>query len=148
LGIRRPSWLSRHGDAGQTLVEFSLILPIFLLLLFALVDFGRAFFTWQIVTNASREGARAAAVQSDAATVNTKIYSSFCSSWPSTSSCAIDTSKLSVTKTNVQGARGSEVKIALSYNFNFVTPIGPILGLFGGSISAPTIASTSSMRLE
>jgi Flp pilus assembly protein TadG len=131
-------------------VEFALVLPMFLLLLFALVDFGRAFFTWQVVTNASREGARAGAVQSTAAQIDTKIYQSFCSDWPSDpDSCALDSTRLTITKTGVQGARGSEVTVALDYDFDYVTPVGSILDLItGGTLAEPTISSTTSMRLE
>ena len=51
--------------------------------------------------------------------------------------------------TNVQGARGSECRVDLSYDFQFVTPIGDFLALIGGSsISDPTITAHSSMRLE
>ncbi len=148
-GVRQAIAGIRGSEAAQTLVEFSLVLPMFLILIFALVDFGRAFFSWQIVTNAAREGARAGAVQSDAATIDTKIYESFCSSWPDASSCALDTSKVSITKTNVQGARGSEVTVAMSFDFDYATPIGPMLALIGGgSLAAPTISSSTSMRLE
>jgi len=159
--LHRPSWLHalpgrirgvrhwRDTDAGQTLVEFSLVLPIFLVMIFALVDFGRGFYTWLVVTNAAREGARAAAVQGDASTIDSKIYGSFCSAWPSTSGCSLDTTKMTVTKTNVQGTRGTEAKVSISYNFSFVTPLGGMLRLIGGSsISAPTISASSSMRLE
>ena len=54
---RLPKWF-RESERGQSLVEFTMILPILLILLFALVDFGRAFYTWMLVTNAAREGAR------------------------------------------------------------------------------------------
>ena len=139
----------RQGQSGQALVEFSLILPVFLMLLFGLVDFGRGFYTWQMVTNAAREGARAAAVQSDSATIDAKLYGSFCSAWPTPSSCALDTTKMTVTKTNIQGPRGAQTTVAVAYTFTYVTPIGPLLALFGGSsISAPTISATTSMRLE
>jgi Flp pilus assembly protein TadG len=137
----------RESDAGQSLVEFSMILPIFLILLFALVDFGRGFYSWMVITNAAREGARAAAVQSDAATVDSKIYGSFCASYPS--DCSIDTTRMTVTKTNIQGARGGDTSIDISYSFQFVTPIGSMLTLIGGSnISAPTLTAHASMRLE
>ena len=137
----------RASEHGQSLVEFSMILPIFLILVFALVDFGRGFYTWQVVTNAAREGARAAAVQSDAATVDSKIYSSFCSSYPS--KCALDTTKMTITKTNVQGARGSEASVDIKYAFSYVTPIGSFMKFIGGgSLAAPTISAHSSMRLE
>ena len=60
----------RETEAGQSLVEFTMILPLFLVLLFGMVDFGRAFYTWLLVTNAAREGARIAAVQSDQPTID------------------------------------------------------------------------------
>lgn len=137
----------RETDAGQTLVEFSLILPFMLLLLFALVDFGRGFYTWLVVTNAAREGARAGATQMTSAEIDGKIYDSFCSNYPS--DCGLDTSKLTIQKSNVQGTRGSAIEIDLSYDFEFVTPMGDILIFLGGSsIADPTITAHSSMRLE
>jgi Flp pilus assembly protein TadG len=148
-GARRRGAKIRHWrqtELGQSLVEFSMVLPIFLLL-FALVDFGRAFYSWLLITNAAREGARAAAVQSDYTTVKNNIYSSLCNSYPS--DCSLDTSKMSITPGNIQGARGSEATIDITYTFSFVTPIGGILQLVGGSsISAPTLTAHSSMRLE
>lgn len=148
--IRRGVLRLRESEAGQALVEFTMILPLFLLLLFALVDFGRGFYTWLLVTNAAREGARVAAVQSDANTVQTRIYDSICDSYPS--NCGLDTTRLSWTNqgtANIQGARGEAVSINLSYDFDFATPIGEILNVVsGGNITAPTITAHSSMRLE
>lgn len=138
-----------RGESGQTLVEFSLVLPIFLVLLFALVDFGRGYYSWVLVTNAAREGARAAAVQSDANTIDAKIYGSFCPSWPSTSGCGIEADRVHRTVSNPQGARGTQTTVRVWYDFEFVTPIGGFLSILGGSsLSAPTISSTTSMRLE
>jgi len=145
--IRRLLHRFRQTEAGQSLVEFTMILPIFLVLMFALVDFGRGFYTWLLVTNAAREGARVAAVQADYATVQDRIYDSFCSSYPS--DCGLDPAKLAITPDNIQGARGSAVSIDLAYDFEFVTPIGAILQILGGSdLAAPTISAHSSMRLE
>ena len=55
----------RRRDAtgrGQALVEFALVLPIFLLVMVALFDLGRAVFAYNTLTNAAREGARIAIV--------------------------------------------------------------------------------------
>ena len=41
---------------GQALVEFALVLPIFILLLVAIFDLGRAVFAYNTLTNAAREG--------------------------------------------------------------------------------------------
>jgi Flp pilus assembly protein TadG len=61
----------RHGsrDRGQALVEFALVIPIFLLLLTALFDMGRAVFAYNTLTTAAREGARIAIVNQDIDTI-------------------------------------------------------------------------------
>jgi len=51
-----------HQD-GQTLVEFALVLPIFMLILFGVFDAGRLVFTNSTLSQAAREGARLAAVE-------------------------------------------------------------------------------------
>jgi Flp pilus assembly protein TadG len=43
---------------GQTLAEFALTLPILLLLLFGIIEFGRLFQSWVTIQNASRAAAR------------------------------------------------------------------------------------------
>ena len=48
--------------AARRLVEFALVLPIFILLLVAIFDLGRAVFAYNTLTNAAREGARMAIV--------------------------------------------------------------------------------------
>jgi hypothetical protein len=48
--------------SGQGLVEFALVIPIFLLVLVAIFDLGRAVFAYNTLTNAAREGARIAIV--------------------------------------------------------------------------------------
>jgi Flp pilus assembly protein TadG len=47
---------------GQTLAEFALVVPVFLLLVLGLFDVGRAVFIYNGLTNAVREGARLAIV--------------------------------------------------------------------------------------
>jgi Flp pilus assembly protein TadG len=55
-----------RNEAGQALAEFALVLPVLLLLIAGIIEFGRAFHIQQIVTDAAREGARAAVVQDGA----------------------------------------------------------------------------------
>ena len=127
-------------ERGQALVEFSMVMPIMLLLLFSLVDFGRAFYSWLLITNAAREGARVAATQLPLTDVEARVYGA---------ASALDATSITISTTNVQGARGSTVEVDLTYSFSFVTPIGDLAALVGGSsISAPAITGHSSMRLE
>lgn len=129
----------RETDAGQTLVEFSLILPIMLIMLFALVDFGRAFYTWIVVTNAAREGARTGAVQQPVDAIKTQVVKT---------ASGLDSTKLTITVVNAQGTRGQTVKVDVTYNFSYVTPLKALMAMGGQSLSTPTISSSSSMRLE
>lgn len=67
-------WIGRRRSAaprsrGQSLVEFALVLPLFLLLFMVVMDFGTAVFTYNSLTNAAREGARLAVVNQDSASV-------------------------------------------------------------------------------
>src|SRR5262245_58744247 len=49
-------------EAGSVVVEFALVLPILLLIMFGGVEFGLAMYNKEVITNASREGARAGIV--------------------------------------------------------------------------------------
>ncbi len=52
----------RKNEKGQTLVEFALVLPVLLLLVLGLIQFGIIFSAQIAITNAAREGVRVAAV--------------------------------------------------------------------------------------
>lgn len=55
---RKKLILARKSDSpAQSLVEFALVLPILLLLILGVMDFGRMFYTKMVLTNAAREGA-------------------------------------------------------------------------------------------
>jgi Flp pilus assembly protein TadG len=72
MGATDMSWLVRtgvrarkrtrtwdgHREEGQSILEAAIILPILLLLVAAVVDFGRVFDAYIVITNAVREGAR------------------------------------------------------------------------------------------
>lgn len=60
---------------GQALVEFSLAIPVFLLILLSIFDLGRGVFAYTSVTNAAREGARLAIVNQGAGLPEQKVRS-------------------------------------------------------------------------
>jgi hypothetical protein len=53
---------SKKSERGQSLVEFALILPLFMIVLFGIMEFGRLWEMSNLITSASREGARVAAI--------------------------------------------------------------------------------------
>lgn len=52
----------RRREGGQSLVEFALLLPVLLVILLGLLDFGRAVFAYNSVSEAARNGSRVAIV--------------------------------------------------------------------------------------
>jgi Flp pilus assembly protein TadG len=54
---------------GQSLVEFALILPMMLVVMFMITEFGRALYTYNVLASAARAGARAAVVSGSGSAV-------------------------------------------------------------------------------
>jgi Flp pilus assembly protein TadG len=104
---------------GQSLVEMALVLPIFMIIVFGIVDFGMIFNAYQIVGNASREGARSMAVGQNEATVNTIVKDKL-SSLPADSTPEITIEELN---------GGYDAKVTVTYNYDSNTPLGFDLGI-------------------
>jgi Flp pilus assembly protein TadG len=58
--MRLPWMRLRRDQRGTALIEMAFTLPLLLLISVGIIEFGRAFQTWQVLTNAAREGARVA----------------------------------------------------------------------------------------
>jgi Flp pilus assembly protein TadG len=151
--LKRLKRGNNKGEKGQSLAEFVLVLPIFLILVFAIIDFGLGFHAWLTVTNSAREGARLGAVRAAAGGA--------CDNDPSTQATnidcrvretadSLDQSKLTVTITNAQGTPGSSVVVDVDYDYDLITPLDNVLGLISGGSVGPTLqfSSTADMRLE
>ena len=65
----------RRHDRGQSLVEFALVLPILLILLLGILDFGRAVAAYNSVSNGARSGARVAIVDQDITAIEAAVES-------------------------------------------------------------------------
>ena len=64
----------RRDQRGAALIEVALTLPLMLLVSVGIFEFGRAYQTWQVLTNAAREGARIAVLPgTDDAAVTTRV---------------------------------------------------------------------------
>ena len=56
----RPYRIFRRNRRAAAAVEFALVAPLFFLFVFAMIEYGRMVMVQQVITNASREGARKA----------------------------------------------------------------------------------------
>ena len=74
--LERDCRTCRRNRRGAAVVEFAVVAPVFILLIFGMIEFGRAIMVQQILTNAAREGARVAILDSatpTASTVTSKV---------------------------------------------------------------------------
>jgi hypothetical protein len=65
IALRPRSGHRREDERGQTLIEFAIVLPVFMLIIFGLVDVGRLVYTNATLSQAAREGARLAAAEAN-----------------------------------------------------------------------------------
>lgn len=140
--LKRITRRTGKKEGGQSLVEFALVLPIFLLVLFAIVDFGMAFHAWITVTNSAREGARLGAVRASEDDIKLRVLDT---------TGMLDQTKLLVSVTNAEGNPGESVVVDVSYAYSLLSPLAGIVGVISaGSIDIGnfTLSSTADMRLE
>ena len=132
----------KNGEKGQALVEFTLLVPIFLLLLFAIVDFGMGFYSWITVTNAAREGARLGVVLATEQQIEDRVYQA--------TDLPNESTQMTVTVTNAQGQPGESVVVKVDYDYDLITPLAGIVSFVSGNVLGPTLtfSSTAEMRLE
>lgn len=136
--LRRPRAL---GERGTSLVEFAMVAPLLLVLLFAIADFGRAFQTWITLTNAAREGARLGATGADAAAIRNRVRAT---------APGLNLPDQNIQVTNAQGATGESVTVRVNFTLNLITPLGSLMRFIGGNNFGNSFAlsSTADMRLE
>lgn len=68
--LERSCRTCRRKRRGAALVEFAIVAPLFFLIVFGIIEFGRAIMVQQVLTNASREGARLAVLDSTTPTAS------------------------------------------------------------------------------
>jgi Flp pilus assembly protein TadG len=130
-------WKHRRRQKGQSLVETAIILPIILLLIMGIIDFGLLFNNYIIISNASREGARKAALGgTDTAVVQTVQNM--------TTSLQMADMTISITPGYSSRNHGTEVKVTVTYRNRMITPL--IDAFFPDGVA--NLQSTSVMRVE
>jgi Flp pilus assembly protein TadG len=65
----RDGYKKANPPKGQSMIEFALLLPILVLIIFGVLELGRAFFAFIAISNAAREGARVYTFRPDVTTV-------------------------------------------------------------------------------
>lgn len=111
---QRPLRLKRQR--GQSVVELALVVPVFILLVMGMVDFGLAFNQYLTLQHAVREGARLAITGATDSAIIQRVIDR---------SQGLDRTKLTLTVSPGQSSRlsGTNVKVEATYNFTLLTPV-------------------------
>lgn len=121
---------------GQSLVEFALVLPLLLLILVGIIEFGFMFSNYLTMTNASREAVRYISLGStDGEAIQRAMVVSD----------LLEEERLIITITPAVAdrGRGDSVTVIASYQYRFITPI--LSSVMGGTMNLRTEAT---MRVE
>ncbi len=131
---------SNRRERGQAMVEFALLLPIFLIVLFLIIDFGVGISRWVVVTNSTREGARIGAVGASTTDIANRVAI--------TSNGLLDPTDVTVRYVgdgDGQAERGESVVVESDYEYGLITPLSAFTSITFDSL---TFHSCTDMRLE
>ncbi len=124
------------NQKGQALVEFTIVLPILMLLIMGIFQFGMMLNAYITIGNAAREGARAGIIGSSDAEIQNLIISTSPSLEPENLAASIipsETNRIS----------GGTLTVNVTYNYKLTVPI--ISSLFNNVI---VLNGQTSMRVE
>lgn len=141
--MERRTFTSCHPVRGQSVIEMALVLLILALLVFGIVDVGRAFHHYIIVTNACREGARLAARLPDP----NDDPDAFVPAVEAATMAEASNSNVDLTPPGasiaIAGPRTSGDPISVTVTYTYTTIIGGLVGL-----SEFPMRTTTEMRYQ
>lgn len=110
-------------DRGAAAVELALLLPMLLLIVFGVIDFGRAFNAQVTLTQAAREGGRLAALGQPDGDVTARTQ---------TAATGLNPVTVGITGCAPGAGPTADATVVAGHTFTFVTPVGAIAALMGG----------------
>jgi Flp pilus assembly protein TadG len=139
LGLRKHLVHAfRQSESGQALVELALVLPVVLLILLGIIDFGQAFNTENTTNHLANVGARFAAV----GTIPSGV--SLCAYIDSTAAPSNLQNKLGVAVTEPSVTVGEQVTVQVTDNYHWLKYIQGAVG----TAASTAVVGTATMRLE
>lgn len=131
----------RKKRRGAAAVEFAVVAPVFLLLVFGMIEYGRMVMVQQVITNASREGARVAVLDGSENPDVQSIVNQYLSSG------SITGATITVTPTNPEDANfGEPVTVTVDIPFSQVSWLPSPMYLGETTLSATTVMRRESVQ--
>ena len=138
------------SERGAAIIETALTLPILLLVAIGIFEFGRAYETWEVMTNAAREGARVAVLPNPVAGAADARVRSYLQlgglTYDSSVVVAIDPVQVSLGAAG--NASASRVTVTYPFTFMVLQPVARLVVL-GSTAGGPiTLTAAATMRNE
>lgn len=142
----KPKKLSARNQKGVAAVEFAIIAPLFFMLVFGIIEFSLALFDKAIITNASREGARAGIVYNfpnpiTDAQITTAVNNYINNHLISLGGGGTGPKAVNITRTGTNP--GDQLTVTVTYTYQFL-----ILPNFVANLVNPNITASTVMRME
>jgi Flp pilus assembly protein TadG len=152
--VTRRLMKRRRGERGAEILELAIVLPILLLVVAGILDFGFMFQRYETLTNAAREGARLASLPAysddpgDVAIVKQRVRDYLSASGLDPAQAVIPDPTYAPTPISGGGPIINMVTVEVSYPAGF-SYLAPIASLIGGSAGTSTpLRAVSVMRTE
>ena len=140
-----------RSDRGSELIELAMVTPILMLMLAGIFDFGFLFRSWEIVTNAAREGARVGvlpAYSCDAATPD-DIQSRVDAYMAAAGIGDPSSYEVNVDNIDVATTAGTFTACAVTVELTQPLPSLSVIGqIFGGNFGTVPVAAAAVMRAD
>ena len=139
------------NQKGASAVEFAIVLPLLVVFIFGIIEFGILFYDKAVVTNASREGARAGIVfQPDPRVDITEIENvvlNYCGNWLITFGSSAGPSI--TVPSGACANSGDELAVTVTYQYEFLVLPDFLTNFFSGSMPGTTdLSAVTRMRCE
>ena len=136
------------NERGTALLETALVLPLVLLISVSIFEFGRAYQTWQVLTNASREAARIAVLPGTTdADIQSRV-SEYLTAGQLTATASVGIDRTRTIAMGLGTAPSTRITVAYPFSFLVLNPIVRLVvpnSTLGGAF---TMTAQAEMRNE
>lgn len=119
--------MKHDSERGAVAVEFAILLPLLLMLVLGIIEFGRAYNTQLTLTNAARDGVRVMAINNNPTTAATAVQNA-----ASSVSTTIPASAITVSPTVC--STGAQVTVTVKYTLSTITGIAGPFAMTGKGV--------------
>ncbi len=134
----------RRNSRGQALVEFALVMPLLLILVISVFEFGRAWNLHQTITDAAREGARKAVIADNSVTLDS-VTAAIANR---IGASGFDPANATITLPDgFHAGTGQVTSVRIEYPYRF-TFLRALIGLLAQNNGVITVATEARMRNE